>query len=174
MPATNKAFEVTNDQHGFTTMLSTINKYYPALSELIVVFEPTGGYEHNLREFLKINKLPFATVHPNKVRSYAKARGWLAKTDNIDSKLLHDYATCFALPVKVTYDSNSQQQLHALLKRREQLLLFKNQEIARQDTEFNAVVILSLNQHIASLTEQLQEIEYSIKAWHTEDRSRVC
>ncbi|UCM92427.1 MAG: hypothetical protein LF884_06160 [Rickettsia endosymbiont of Cimex lectularius] len=39
--------------------------------------------------------------------------------------------------------SNSQQQLHALLKRREQLLVFKNQEIARQDTEFNAVVILS-------------------------------
>ncbi|MFU7501423.1 MAG: hypothetical protein ACJBCI_07235, partial [Candidatus Tisiphia sp.] len=69
--------------------------------------------------------------------------GWLAKTDNIDSKLLHDYATCFALPVNVTYDSNSQQQLHALLKRREQLLVFKNQEIARQDTEFNAVVILS-------------------------------
>ncbi|WP_341755260.1 hypothetical protein [Candidatus Tisiphia endosymbiont of Ptychoptera albimana] len=57
LPATNKAFEVTNDQHGFTTMLSTINKYYPALSELIVVFEPTGGYEHNLREFLKINCL---------------------------------------------------------------------------------------------------------------------
>ncbi|WP_410521322.1 hypothetical protein [Candidatus Tisiphia endosymbiont of Myopa tessellatipennis] len=55
MPATNKAFEVTNDQHGFTTILSTINKYYPVLSELIVVFEPTGGYEHNLREFLKID-----------------------------------------------------------------------------------------------------------------------
>lgn len=36
-----------------TTMLSTINKHYTALSELIVVFEPTGGYEHNLREFLK-------------------------------------------------------------------------------------------------------------------------
>ncbi|UCM92488.1 MULTISPECIES: IS110 family transposase [unclassified Candidatus Tisiphia] len=90
MLATNKAFEVTNDQHGFTTMLSTINKYYPVLSELIVVFEPTGGYEYNLREFLKINKLPFATVHPNKVRSYAKAKGWLAKTDNIDSKLLHE------------------------------------------------------------------------------------
>lgn len=31
--------------------------------------------------------------------------------------------------MKITYDSNSQQQLHALLKRREQLLLFKNQEI---------------------------------------------
>lgn len=102
-------------------MLTTINKHYQNLSEIIIVFEPTGGYEHNLREFLKINKLPFATVHPNKVRNYAKARGWLAKTDNIDSKLLHDYATCFALPVKSTYDSASQQQLHALLKRREQL-----------------------------------------------------
>jgi transposase len=163
LPATNKAFEVTNDQQGFTTMLSTINKHYQLLSELIVVFEPTGGYEYHLREFLKINKLPFATVHPNKVRSYAKARGWLAKTDSIDSKLLHDYATCFALPVKVTYDSNSQQQLHALFKRREQLLVFKNQEVVRQDTEFNHVIILSLNQHIASLTEQLQEIEDSIK-----------
>ncbi|WP_341753859.1 hypothetical protein [Candidatus Tisiphia endosymbiont of Dioctria rufipes] len=70
IPATNKAFEVTNDQQGFTTMLSTINKHYTALSELNVVFEPTGGYEHNLREFLKINKLPFATVHSINLKSW--------------------------------------------------------------------------------------------------------
>ncbi|CAF0761381.1 unnamed protein product [Didymodactylos carnosus] len=163
IPAINKAFEVSNDQQGFTSMLATINKHYQNLSEIIVVFEPTGGYEHNLREFLKINKLPFTTVHPNKVRQFAKARGWLAKTDNIDSRLLRDYATCFTLTVKITYDSESQQQLHALLRRREQLLVFKNQEIARQDTESNSVIILSLNQHITSLTEQLQEIEDSIK-----------
>ncbi|WP_342278988.1 IS110 family transposase [Candidatus Tisiphia endosymbiont of Myopa tessellatipennis] len=117
------------------------------LSELIVVFEPTGGYEHNLREFLKVNKLPFATVHPNKVRSYAKAKGWLAKTDNIDSKLLHDYATCFALPVKVTYDSNSQQQLHALLKRREQLF--------RRVLYMAAVAALRCNKHLRNFYDHL-------------------
>ena len=54
------------------------------------MFEPTGGYEQELKEFLKLNKVNFVTVHPNKVHSYAKAKGWLAKTDLIDSKLLFE------------------------------------------------------------------------------------
>jgi hypothetical protein len=87
-------------------MLSTINKHYPALSELIVVFEPTGGYEYHLREFLKINYLllQYTLI---KCVVMLKLEDGLLKLIISNSKLLCDYATCFALPVKVTYDSNS-------------------------------------------------------------------
>jgi len=75
----------------------------------------------------------YLPVHPNKVLSYAKARGWLAKTDKIDRKLLSDYANKFLLPIKQDYNTESKQKLHSLIKRREQLILIRNQEIARLD-----------------------------------------
>ncbi|CAL7959551.1 hypothetical protein MIDIC_70063 [Alphaproteobacteria bacterium] len=77
-----------------------------------MLYEPTGGYEHKFKQFLKSNQLAFNTVHPNKVRSYAKAKGCLAKTDRVDCKLLYDYAATFALSAKVEYQ-------HSLIQRRE-------------------------------------------------------
>ena len=139
-----RIFEITNNQQGFSKLLTWLAKNYQHLSDFIIVFESTGSYERNLREFLKANNIYFATVHPNKVRNYAKARGWIAKTDKIDSKLLYYYATTFALPIKDSYNTESQEKLHKLLKRREQLILFKNQEIAKLDTDYNSVIIHSL------------------------------
>lgn len=170
VPTANKAFEVSNNQQGFTKLITCLVKHYQHLSELIIAFEPTGGYERNLRGFLKINNILFTTVHPNKVRNYAKAKGWLAKTDSIDNKLLYDYATVFKLPIKNSYGTESQQQLHDLLKRREQLILFKNQEVAKLDTAYNPIIKHSLNQHILNLTAQLQQIEDSIKDLVTQDK----
>jgi transposase len=86
--ATSKSIEITNNQQGFVKLLFCCVEYYQHLSDIIIAFEPTRGYERELKEFLKLNKVNFVTVHPNKVRSYAKAKGWLAKTDLIDSKLL--------------------------------------------------------------------------------------
>ena len=131
LPITDKSLELNNNHAGFIKMIYHLNNHYQSLSAIVVVFEPTGGYERNLREFLKSVKINFTTVHPNKVRAYAKAKGWLAKTDYIDSKLLSDYANLFALPIKQNYDSENQEQLHALIQRREQLILFKNQETNR-------------------------------------------
>ena len=128
LPIAGKIFEVTNNDLGFSKLLFYLNKHYKSLLDIIIVFEPTGGYERNLREFLKSTKINFTTVHSNKVRSYARAKGWLAKTDCIDSKLLSDYATTFSLPIKQNYNSTNQENLHALIHRREQLTLSKNQE----------------------------------------------
>lgn len=162
-PAITKSFTVTNDKSGFSKLLTSLNKNYQPLSEVIIVFEPTGGYEKPLRDFLKFCKLNFTTVHPNKVRQYAKAKGLLAKTDNLDSKLLHDYATCFSLKVKSDYDTESQQRLHNLIKRREQLILCQNQEIARLDTSLEPLVKKSLAKHLAYLKSELKKINELIK-----------
>ena len=147
-------------------MINYLNKHYPQLSDLIVVFEPTGGYEQHLRTYLKKSKINFTTVHPNKVRNYAKAKGWLAKTDKIDSKLLHDYATVFSSPVKIDYSTDSQQKLHNLIKRREQSNLCRNQEFARLDKEISSDVRQSLNQHLSFLDQQIERIEDSINTKH--------
>lgn len=148
LPQVDKSMAISNDESGYAKLLNCLHKHYAQLSDLIVVFEPTEGYEQHLRTYLKKNKINFTTVHPNKVRNYAKAKGWLAKTDKIDSQLLHDYATVFSLPVKIDYSTDSQQELHNLVKRREQLILCRNQELARLDKEISLEVERSLNQHL--------------------------
>jgi transposase len=154
--------EVNNDEKGFAKLISIISKNYK-LAEVIIAFEPTGGYEQLFREFLKSNKIHFTIVHPNKVRSYAKAKGLLAKTDRVDSKLIADYALAFSLPVKEDYNTQSMQHLHALIQRREQLVKLKNQESNRLEAEYNESVITSIKEHIDHLSKQLSIIESAIK-----------
>lgn len=107
--------------------------------------------------------LNFSCVHQNKVRHYAKAKGLLAKTDKIDNKLISDYARAFTLKVTQTYDSNNQQILHNLIKRREQLLLCKGQELARLDKFSDIAILESLKEHIEYLDQNLKSIETGIK-----------
>ena len=163
LPCLAKSFDITNDATGFAKLVNYLTKHYEQLSNLIIVFEPTGGYEKPLREFLKSNQINFTTVHPNKVRSYAKARGWLAKTDKIDSQLLSDYATKFSLSIKQDYNTENQQKLHSLIKRREQLILIKNQEIARLDKVNDVFIKKSLEEVLSYLEKQLTTIESAIK-----------
>ena len=163
LPIADKSIEITNNQQGLAKLLSCCVEYYQHLSDIIIAFEPTGGYERELKKFLKLNKVNFVTVHPNKVRSYAKAKGWLAKTDLIDSKLLSEYATVFSLPVKQDYNCKSQEDLHYFIQRREQLIAFKNQEIARLENNYNKVVIKSIKSHINQLDKQLIQVQKSIE-----------
>lgn len=154
VPVLEAFIEVNNDKKGFTNLITILSKNYKTLAEVIIVFEPTGGYEVLLREFLKANRIHFTTVHPNKVRSYAKAKGLLAKTDKADSKLIADYSTAFSLPIKEDYDTENIQQLHDLndlINRREQLITIKNQESNRLEAEYNRFVVTSIKEHIAYL-----------------------
>ena len=162
LPCTVKFFTIKNNLQGFKQLLHQLTKADPFLSDIIVVFEPTGGYENNLQEFLCAHSVAHATVHPTKVRAYAKAKGWQAKTDLIDAKLLAEYAEAFSIVAQQDYRTPSQKALHALLQRRQQLLAIKNQETNRQENEREELVIQSLSHHIAYLDEQLMLIQKEI------------
>src|SRR5438105_15502741 len=54
----------------------------------LIVFEATGGYERCLRDCIIAKAVPYHVAQPNHVRAYAKSRGYLAKTDKIDAKIL--------------------------------------------------------------------------------------
>lgn len=163
VPIIDKQFEVNNNILGFNKLVSNLIKYYSNLSNVIITFEATGGYDRKLREFLKTNKLHFTTVHPNKVRSYAKAKGLLVKTDYMDSKLIADYAVAFSLSVKQDYSTPSQQKLRALIQRREQLIFLKNQESNRLEVEDDQFIITLINEHVTYLVKQLKLVENTIR-----------
>ncbi|AIL64523.1 Transposase IS116/IS110/IS902 family protein [Rickettsiales bacterium Ac37b] len=162
LPAIDKSFILNNNLSGFTALITQLNKHYTKLTDLILVFEPTGGYEVHLRSFLKEFQINFTTVHPNKVRAFARAKGLFAKTDKLDSKLIYDYATTFSLEAKTCHNTEAQNILHNLLKRREQLINFKNQEINRLETETNELISKSLEKHIDYLTHELTTVNSNI------------
>ena len=157
------SFSINNNEKGFKKFISYLKKHYKRLSEVIVVFEPTGGYETLLKEFLKKHKISSSIVHPTKVRNFAKATGLLAKTDKIDSKLIHNYAASFNLPASTDYSTDNQKKLHSLIKRRGQLILFRNQEIARADKRVDDNIAESIKDHLLYLDGQLKDINQAIE-----------
>ena len=58
----------------------------------LAAFEPTGGYEWELRRALRDAGLPFARVHPNEVAAHRTSLGIKAKTDDLDALLIADFA----------------------------------------------------------------------------------
>lgn len=162
-PSTNNSFAINNNICGLKKLISMLKKHYKDVSTLIVAFEPTGGYEMQLKKFLSQRKINFSVVHPNKVRNFAKAKGLLAKTDKIYSKLIHSYATSFNIQAKVDHSSDTQQKLHLLMKRRNQIMLFKNQEITRLYKQTEKTIISSMEQHLEFLNRQLKSVEQDIE-----------
>ena len=57
----------------------------------LVVFEATGGYERELHLYLSEQDIPHHRAHGTRVRRFGEAKGFFAKTDRIDAKLLALY-----------------------------------------------------------------------------------
>ena len=59
---------------------------------VLVVFEATGVYDRELAKALHQAGVRFARINPARARDFARAHGRLAKTDEIDARML----ACFA------------------------------------------------------------------------------
>lgn len=58
---------------------------------MLVVIEASGGYERDVHTHLAEAGFPIALVNAKRVRDFARATGLLAKTDQIDARVLADY-----------------------------------------------------------------------------------
>lgn len=151
----------TNTEQDISTLLKKIKNHYP--TETVIVFEATGGYEQLLSELLSAADIAFKRVHPNKIRHYGKAIGYLAKTDKIDAKLIWKYGSEQEVEEANHLLSEDAARLKALLGRREQLTDDKVRELNRIDKRANPVIITSIKKHINWIDDQLKDIEEQIK-----------
>ena len=79
-----RAFRVANVGFGLRRMMREL----AGLLVARVVMEATGKYHRAAQRSLHAAGLPVAIVDPLRARLFAKACGWLAKTDAIDARLL--------------------------------------------------------------------------------------
>ena len=93
----------------------------------LVVMEATGGLERDLACALDAAGFAVAIINPRQARNFARAMGYLAKTDRIDAKALAELAQVLARhPERDRFinplPTPEQQALQALVARRRQLV----------------------------------------------------
>ena len=81
---------------------------------------------------------------------------------NLVTTVSSDYATIFSLQIKRCFKENDQQKLQELVKRREQLILFKTQEAARLDKVSDVTIESSLKEHLSYLERELESVSKAI------------
>lgn len=158
-----KHFNVENTKVGIKKLIVYLDKHKQPQSEssdIIVVFEATGGYERDLKINLLEKKYDYHMAHPNKVRAFAKAKGLLAKTDKIDAHLIQSYAQAMSLTPDAPEINHT---IKELLKRRDQCIAMRIQERNRTDKGYSAFVKSSMEEHCKWLNKEIVAIEKQLK-----------
>jgi transposase len=83
-----KPLKLSNDPKGHTTLIRLLRRLGKPCR---VTLEATGGYEMPLMMALWKVEIQVSRVNPKRVRDYARSKGWLAKTDQIDAKVLSSF-----------------------------------------------------------------------------------
>ena len=135
----------------------------------LVVMEASGGYER--RAFLELWQmgLACALTNPQNVRLYAKAMGFLEKTDRIDAKVIARFAIDKKL-APTPLPSPAQLRLKALVARLRQVtddLTVQKQR--RSNLLDNPEVLASIDEVIALLKRQSRKLEGEIASMIDDD-----
>lgn len=126
-----------------------------------VICEPSGGYERVLLEALWASSIAVSLVNAARVRSFARAQGYLAKTDEIDAGVLREFGEKLH-PEVVTAPSPQRRRLAALVQRREQLVNLVGMEEQRLGQTNEKVVRRLSEKLIKQLHQQVEELDEMI------------
>jgi transposase len=119
-----------------------------------------GSYQSALIAGLRAAELPVVVVNPRRVREFAKSIGQLAKTDEIDARVLALYGERTQPPLRELPDEQSL-ALRALWVRREQLIemLVMEENRLEHAPEKAKAVRHNLRAHIDYLSKQIKQAD---------------
>ena len=146
----------SNDESGITQVVSYLATQNPVLT----VIEATGGLEKLLAASLVQASIPVVVANPRHVRDFARAKGKLAKTDNIDALILAEFACDIHPEVKPLADEQTE-QIKSLMVRRQQIIGMITMEKNRLSLA-RLSMKSSIQEHINWLSEQLKTLDKDI------------
>jgi transposase len=126
-----------------------------------IVVEPSGGYERTLVATFVAAGLPIVVVNPRQVRDFAKALGFLAKTDEIDAFVLARFAQVVQPPQRKIPDEQTQ-ALRDLLTRRAQLVEMRTMESNRLQQARTTRIIKDLKSSLEFIEKRLKRLDDEI------------
>jgi transposase len=146
------------DAEGLARLLVWIRKLTPQL----ICLEATGGCESRLVDALHEARLPVKVINPRQIRDFARSCGQLAKTDEIDARII----ALFAVKMDhLTPDEplpENQKKLRDLQARRKQVVSTLTQEKNRLGSTFNPAVRPAVEQAIEFYQQQREELDRQI------------
>lgn len=146
-----KTWRVRNTEEGIAELVKTLQELAPPL----VVLEATGGYERGVTAAIAAAELPVAVVNPRQVRDFAKATGVLAKTDELDAKVLAHFAATIQPEPRGLADAELKEMRDRLTRRRQVVgMLVAEKNRLKQVT---GVVRARITEHIEFLEQELDE-----------------
>ena len=155
----------SNDEAGCTALRAELRK----LEVGLVLFEATGGFELACATALQLAGLAVAVINPRQARDFARAMGYLAKTDRIDATVLADMARTLLARgdlsrlVKPLPDAK-QLELQGLVTRRRQLMAMKLAEEQRMQMP-GVRQRRSLNTIIKALGREIARVDKALQAF---------
>jgi len=154
----------SNDDTGYEALITAL----AGQSIELIVMEATGGYERNLACVLQAAGFAVAVVNPRQAREFARAMGYLAKTDRIDARVLASFAQVLARhPDRDKFvkplPTDEQQALQALVARRRQLVTMLVAERNRLTVSHKAARA-SIETLIRAISAQLDTVEGELAA----------
>lgn len=127
-----------------------------------IVFEATAPYDTLLRQALAAAGLRTLRVNPSRARDFARAAGFLAKTDAVDARMLARLPEALDVRPDEAFDP-AREALAALHRRRDQLVDTRAVERGRLASEPDVDVRHSLESHIGWLDGAIAELDAKIR-----------
>jgi transposase len=163
MNDTGASVSYTNDEQGIAALLAHLK----GLPVELVVLEATGGLEKRCAHALALADLDVIVVNPRAAHDFAKSLGYLAKTDRIDAQALSHYARTLHQSAKrnkllLKMPSVQQEQIHALVARRVQLVTMRVAESNRLQQTLHPAAIKSIKEVIKMLDKQIDKLDQDI------------
>lgn len=146
-----EVWQVTNDEAGHRELRARLAEAGPRL----VVLEASGGYEAIVAGTLWEAGFQAAVVNPRQVRDFARGMGKLAKTDQIDARVLALFGEKVPLEVRAPVDAEAK-ELRGMVLRRRQLVEMLTMEKNRRGLVAAGRARKSLDKHIGWLEEAVR------------------
>lgn len=153
-----EAFACRNTTEAFGELVERLYGLTPAL----IVLEASGGYEQEVLFALLAAGLPAALVNARQTHNFAKAIGYLAKTDRIDARLLAHFAAAVR-PTISEAPTAAQLALSELVSRRQALVEMLVTEKNRLRLTRTAPARSHIERHIDWLKHQLDDMDKELR-----------
>ncbi|CAG4967956.1 IS110 family transposase [Novilysobacter luteus] len=129
-----------------------------------IVLEATGGYEEAVLDTCAEAGLWIARINPRQARDFARAAGQLAKTDNLDARMLAEMAAVFHARLRRHVPAEPwQAELKCWLRRRRQMV--DNIQRSRQQMALTLPAIrLLVKKTLVSQQRELATVDAALKA----------
>lgn len=152
-----KKFAVPRTRAGYQQLLAQL----PEAGACHLVLEATGGYERELVAELLSQGHLVSVVNPRQVRDLARALGVLAKTDEIDARVLARFGE-LVKPRPTIATSPQLAELQQLVDRRRQLLELRTAESNRLEQCTAKMARKSIQKMLETMQKQIAALEAEI------------